>query len=751
MTTTWKLLEDHVQGIANLRWAAVCKPEHIDGVDFDCVCRVSADELIIIEITKERTLQKVRDDLNKIIPTKIRLATQGLICRGFVVLELEPTDSMVEAGRNSHITVCSVAEFERAFFDFKSYDALRSSLPFGSAVDSKTGANDTRTFIPVKYIDIEREKAFTIGEITTLLQRGAHIVLSGDYGTGKSRCVREVYAKLSADVKAAGAFPLAINLRDHWSSSSALEIIAGHLGNVGLGNSVDNVMRLLNSGHLILLLDGFDEIGTQIHDTRIEDRKALRKRAVQGVRDLIQKSKAGILITGRSHFFDGNVEMVESLGLSQSHDLACIEVPETFSAAEAGQYLTALGITAALPEWLPRKPLVFQMLVELEIEDIESLLQREYGQFQFWSAFIYAVCRRESKGVGGSIAPQTIQIILQYLAAKTRYSSTFTGRLTPSDIDSAYQSVVGSVPDQSGRQLLSRMCTLGRIEPESPDRQFIDPNVLDVLRADALISDIVSMSESSGSIQWIQSLRLLGTVHVAQMIRTYDLDQLSFSYLHKFGTSQNTKRLGEIVSALCLHGDEPLDFRLLTIRGSTLPILALSGRTVSNLTIRQSEIDVLILDRTPINASNNFTLEDCIISSVAGVSAQNGLPVWISGAEVITFERLSNSARIKESPLTPAQKLFLAMIHKIFFQPGAGREEAALLKGGYGQKYSPKLADSILKILLKHGVVERFKGDDGWVYKPVRRFTERMNNIRSELTLSEDQLWEEISLLSTPR
>ena len=148
MTTTWQSLEDHVRGIATLRWTAACKPEHIDGVDFDAVCRVSTDELIIIEITKERTLQKVRDDLNKILPTKIRLATQGLICRGFVVLESEPTDSMVEAGRNSHITVCSAIEFERAFFDFKNYDALRSALPFGSAVDSKTGTKEGLNKIP---------------------------------------------------------------------------------------------------------------------------------------------------------------------------------------------------------------------------------------------------------------------------------------------------------------------------------------------------------------------------------------------------------------------------------------------------------------------------------------------------------------------------------------------------------------------------------------------------------------------------
>lgn len=748
MTTSWKSLEDYVRGIATLRWTAVCKPEHIDGVDFDGVCRVSSDELVLIEITKERNLQKVRDDLNKIMPTKLRLATQGLICRGFVVLESEPTDSMVEAGRNSHITICSAGEFERAFFDFQSYNKLRSELPFGSAVDSKTGSNDSRAFIPVKYIDLERDRNFRIDSIAAMLQRGSNIVLSGDYGTGKSRCVREVYNLLKADVRGSAAFPIAINLRDHWSSSSALEIVAGHLGNVGLGNSVDNVMRLLNSGNLILLLDGFDEIGTQVHDTRIEDRKALRRRAVQGVRDLIQRSRAGVLITGRSHFFDGSEEMVQSLGLTHSRDLSCLEVPETFSTAEGAQYLKALGITAPLPEWLPRRPLVFQMLVELDTEDTEYLLKREYGQFEFWAAFIYAVCRRESKGVGDSIAPQTIQLILQYLAAKTRYSNSFAGRLTPTDIDSAYQLVVGSVPDQSGRQLLSRMCTLGRIEPESPDRQFIDPNVLDVLRADALLADVIGMSERSGQAQWIQSLRVLGTVHAAQLIRAYDLDQQCFSYLRKFGDSQNTKRLGEVVSALCLYGSESLDFQSLQLSHSTLPMLILSHRTVSNLTIKESEVDYLVLDGTPINTDHNLLIEDCIISSVTGVSAQTGLPPWIKGAEVISFDRVSNAARIKESPLTPAQKLFLAMIHKIFFQPGGGREEAALLKGGYGQKYSPKLADSIIKLLMRHGVVERFKGDDGWVYKPVRRFTDRMNKVRSELTLSEDALWAEITSIS---
>ncbi|HLA34321.1 MAG TPA: NACHT domain-containing protein, partial [Rhodocyclaceae bacterium] len=676
-----------------------------------------------------------------------RLATEGLVCRSFVVLDAEPTSSMVEAGRSSHITICSALEFERTLFDFPSYISLRSKLPFGSAIDSKTGANDSRKFIHVEYVEQGKSNKFKVEDIAKILQRGTKVVLSGDYGTGKSRCVNELFNLLKADTRTSAAFPIAINLREHWSSSSALEIIAGHLGNVGLSNSVDNIIRLLNSGHLILLLDGFDEIGTQIHDTRIEDRRTLRKRAVQGVRDLIQKAKAGVLITGRAHFFDGPDEMIESLGLSLSHDLICLEVPETFSISEGRQYLAALGINVVIPSWLPRKPLVFQMLVELESDDVTALLGKEYGQFQFWHAFLYAVCQRESRGVGGSIAPQTIHWILQRLAAKTRYSGVFAGRLTPSDIDSAYQMVVGSVPDQSGRQLLSRMCTLGRIEPESPDRQFIDPDALDVLRADALVADVIGMNEEYSQTQWIQSLRLLGIVRAAQLIRNYDLDQHCFSYLRKFGNSRNTRRLGEIVSALTVQGDEPLDFQALQLSGSTLPLLNLSTRVVANLAIKDSEIEFLALESTPIKGQHCLMIDGCIVSSVTGVSAQAGLPHWIRNSDVIKFSGLSNSSRIKESPLTPSQKLFLSIAHKIFFQPGSGREESSLLKGGYGQKYSPKLAEAIVKLLISHGLIERFKGDDGWVYTPIRRFTERMNKIRSELTLSEDAIWAEVTKL----
>lgn len=748
MSTSWKNLEDHVRALASLQWKNPCNPEHIDGVDFDGVVRVSSDEIILIEITKERTLEKIRNDINKLAPVRLNLLTRGIICRCYIVLSEEPTNSMTELGEKSHIKVCSISDFEKNFFDFPAYCSLRNNLPFGSAVDSKTGGNDQREFISVRYEESEGSNKFTIENIVTKLLRGGKVALVGDFGAGKSRCVKEVHTHLCSRFLEAGAFPLAINLRDHWSSSNALEIIAGHLGNIGLSSSIDNVVQLLNAGNLILLLDGFDEIGAQSHDTRVENRSALRRRAVQGVRDLISKSKAGVLVTGRSHFFDSDEEMLQSLGLAErAYDLSLLSVPDSFTTNEGEQYLASLGIAAKVPEWLPRKPLVFQILAELDADEVRRMLSKEHGEYQFWSTFIDAACRRESIGVGESISSTTIKKILLELGVKTRCSDSFLGRLSPRDIDDAYEKAVGSAPDQAGRQLLSRMCTLGRIEPESPDRQFIEYNVVDILRSERLISDIISMSPSDTSTQWKQSIRWLGAIYASSMIYYFDLQPLCLAYLQKFGDSRNTYKIGEIVSTLTLCGADTIDFQLLRVSDSSLPVLNLKNKDLSNIEIKDSEIGILVIEDLKIKPSSGLTINGCIIGRACGVSSTEGLPEWITDTEILDFDKVSNSTRIKDSQLAAPFKLFLSIVHKIFFQAGSGREEASLLKAGFGQKYDPKIGQAILKILLKENIIEKIPGRDGWIYKPIRKHSPRMNKIRSELTLSDDPLWTEIGKL----
>ena len=81
---------------------------------------------------------------------------------------------------------------------------------------------------------------------------------------------------------------------------------------------------------------------------------------MSGVRDLISKSKRGVLITGRSHFFDSNEEMIDSLGLSNRRDNTLVlVVPDSFSSDEAQEYLIALGVKTDIPNWLPKKTFSF--------------------------------------------------------------------------------------------------------------------------------------------------------------------------------------------------------------------------------------------------------------------------------------------------------------------------------------------------------------------------------------------------------
>lgn len=97
--------------------------------------------------------------------------------------------------------------------------------------------------------------------------------------------------------------------------------------------------------------------------------------------------------------------------------------------------------------------------------------------------------------------------------------------------------------------------------------------------------------------------------------------------------------------------------------------------------------------------------------------------------------------------LSKEKKLGNYQFRKIFFQPGAGRKEAALLRG-MGTSANKQLGEKILNKLLDEGLITRIKGKEGYVYKPVRSKTGRIDKILTDLTLSKDPLWLMISEIS---
>ncbi len=748
MEKSWRNLEHYVRHLGHILWGKTLVPERIDGVNFDGVARLSDEEIVLVEITEEHNLDKIRSDTAKIAAVKLRFASQSIVARAYIVLKDDPTPGMIDIAKEHRINVMSIKTFASQAFDFDAYESIRKNAPFGSAIDPVTGEPDTNAYIPVTYLAEDRVRSVTVEQIAEGLIRRNRTVLLGEYGTGKSRCVKEAFQILSKRFRAASAYPMAINLREHWGAQSGVEIIAGHLKRLGLSNSVDRAMQLLHAGSILLLLDGFDEVGTQLFGNTDERRTAIRRQALSGVRDLLQLSKGGALITGRPHYFEDNKDLLEALGLSLRNDgTSIIQSRLEFEDTQANAYLAAIGITHPAPKWLPRKPLMFQVIAAIDRPDAEAILQSDSGEIGFWGQFIDTVCLREAK-MHSSIEASTVRGVLGNLARFARAGHQSLGRFTPKDINHAYELASGRAPDQAGNLMLSRLCTLGRIEPESPDRQFVDPYIVQLLFADCLTDDVTAKNHDVLGHSYIQPLQPLGLYFLAQWLDTYDSESDAYALILRDANPKNSQIIAELVSALLLIDSTPLDMSGVKIVGGELCLLPLGFRKLLNVEFCDCIIDLLALDNCKIDGSSGVRILRSDISRATGLSSSSALPDWIQDCKIYNVDNVSNAARIKSSPLPPAQKLFLSVVHKIFFQRGGGRKENSLYKGGFGQNFDRKLIDKILALLVSEGLIERSKDSSGYIYNPNREYTSRMKAIKDQLSLSKDPLWIKLESLS---
>lgn len=748
MDKSWRSLEHYARHIGQILWGKTLLPERIDGVNFDGVARLSDEEIVLVEITEEHSLDKIRIDTAKIAGVKMRLASESIVARAYIVLAEEPTPGMIDIAKAHRIQVMSIKTFSSQAFDFEAYESIRMRTTFGSAIDPVTGEPDENAYIPVTYLAEDRARTITAEQIADGLIRKNRTILLGEYGTGKSRCVKEVFGILAKQYRAASAYPLAINLREHWGAQSGVEIVAGHLKRLGLSGSVDRTMQLLHAGSILLLLDGFDEVGTQLLGNTDERRTAIRKQALSGVRDLLQLSKGGALVTGRPHYFEDNKELLEALGLSlRNNGTSIIQSRLEFEEIHANAYLESIGIALPAPKWLPRKPLMFQVIAAIDRSDAEAILQSNSGEIGFWGQFIDTVCLREAK-MHSSIQASTVRSVLGHLARFTRAGSHSLGRFTPKDINHAYELASGHAPDPAGNLMLSRLCTLGRIEPESPDRQFVDPYIVQLLFAECLIDDIIAKHHEVLAHSYMQSLQPLGLYFLAQWIDTYEAESDALSFIHREASPKNSQIIAELTSALLLIESSPLDLSGTKIVGAELCLLPLGFRKLLNAEFSDGIIDVLALGNCTVDESSEVRILRCEIVRGTGLSSSSALPAWIQDCKLHSVDNVSNATRIKASPLPPAQKLFLSVIHKIFFQRGGGRKENSLYKGGFGQKLDRKLIEKILALLVAEGLIERSKDTSCYIYNPNREYTSRMKAIKDQLSLSRDPLWVKLESMS---
>ncbi len=741
--SSWKELEDNIKKIAQLKWNCSANPETINGVNFDCVLKPENGKWIIIEASENQALDKVRTDIAKHNACRFALISKGIYVTNYIVLKDQPTLSMQTTGNENYVKVLSYKTFSNEFIDFQSYSHLRSQKIFGSSVNPFSGKMDAIKYTPVYYELITPKKEIVLKDITKHLLENKNIVLIGNYGTGKSRCIRELFQqliKLNLDNNKF-IYPIAINLKDNWGTKRAEEIIRRHFDDLGISDTSDSIIKLLDSENLVFLLDGFDEIGAQIWSEDSSKLQQIRSASLSGIKDLINKTNGSVIITGREHYFNTHSEMLKALGLSNiTNPPLLIKCKDEFSEAEMQNYLKSLSKYINLPNWLPRRPLICQIINELDTAVVEKLFIDSSNSIEFWQTLMENICDRESR-IHSILDSEIIFKIFEEIAEITRVKVDNLGPLSVSEINSAFEKVVGTPPVDESAVMLQRLPALGRISSESRDRQFIDFYILDGLRAKNLIKYVETLDYTILNTKWKNHLGILGIELISHRISLQKSANIYFEYLKQSLQCPNKMISGDILAALIVSAKNKIfDLDNLKIKDTEISVINLSRSLIDNFTIEDSIIDIIDISNS---GSCNITIKSCIITTVHGVKSQAELPDFMVENEIENY--IETSIASEESyDFTPSQMVFISLIKKIYLSSSKGKLETELLNtcGGNGNK---DIAIKILTLLTKEKIIGKSheKAETKYNYKGFHE--QKILKILNELTSSKDDLWSQIS------
>lgn len=623
------------------------------------------------------------------------------------------------------------------YFAYDNYLTMRRQKPFGSS--------GQEAYVRVTYHNKRDGKELSVKDIAGLLKKGGKVILEGASGTGKSRCVREVFEILSGAAQA--HYVISVNLREHGGAKRAQEILARHFEDLGI--EVDKVLKSFDSSHFVYLLDGFDEMEQKSWNRDMQSMRYIRANSVQALRDMVDRAQGGILITGREYFFNSDEEMLSCLGLDEKQAVL-LECHLEFTEMEALEFVSRNMPEISenkklelLPVWFPRSPLSIRLLQEYG-EDVCSVKHSLDNICSFWHALLEKICEREA-GMHPELSPEVIKEVLFYLADMTRDCVDGVGPITRTDFSEAFTKATGAVPDAGMIELLQGLPSLGKISETSPDRQFTDRFILDGLRAESIIQLSLVWTPEVFQKEWKHPLNQTGQSILAEYIEKKEDGKATFLYLARNASlGKNQVLASDIVAAVSMFSVEVMDFQNMSVDGGHFSSLSFAGKKIRHLIISDSMIERM--DLTDGRMADSVKFRNCYISTVNGISPDS-VPPQLQECEVKQVERLAMATPLMErARLSVSQKILVSMIRKIFIQPGGEHRESMLLRGRGGPARK-KLRQDILVMLKEEKLVTEIRenGAVEAIYEPASGATERMNKMLTELTVSKDSLWLKVS------
>jgi hypothetical protein len=717
--------------------------QKIDGRERDCIFKT---EYVThyLEITRQNTLDKVRNDALKMVKYRRDEASKGNSVKLWYITEKEPTaDQRTEAQKHG-ITILSLIEFERSIFDFNQYLQLRCKYRFGSASDPDTDSTDTSQ---TKYqnVAIRRDTppkaTLNIKDVADHLVAGGRAVLLGDYGMGKSITLREVFTelrhrRLNGDISYT---PVLLNLREHWGQSRPAEALDRHGHEVGLSEQErQKLIRAFNAKRLIVMLDGFDETASIQWNPRVSPRmREARVASVALANAFIQQSLGGpgLIVAGREHYFDNFQEMNSALGLRDADLRLSLD---GFSVEETKSFFASRGIKSPIPEWLPSRPLFLAYLSRKGL--LKDILEATDGlaPARAWAALVKRVSEREA-AIHSNLGSDSIQRILEHLASTARQTPTGLGPITERDVAAAFQRVTEMEPDEAARPLLMRLPGLSSRDRIEGRRTFLDDDFVDVLRTGDVIRFYENQYDDPSASQWRVAMGPTGLEILASSVRSPESRKdpsrvalaAASTALQKWKSSALAMDLIQ-AARLCGQDESSVDCNGLVLTDISVRLLDLSVSPIPrNLTLQSVEFDAIYV---PDGSPDNLRIVDSVIQRLAGVSR---LPEWIIRTDVGTFDEVATNAGILRSDDIPlGLRVGLTMLRKLFEQRGYGRNETALSRG-MDPKGRTKVP-ALLELLKTEGIAFCCSVRGSTVWYPVQGQRRRAHTILDAPTSSRD-------------
>jgi len=634
------------------------------------------------------------------------MGKKNCLVKLWIVTKEEPTADQRTFCKEKGIEILSISEFRRRIIDASQYLEIRNSHPFGSATNPENDSSDVSKIIyqPVGIRHQESGANLTFTDIANLLGDNRQVLLLGDYGMGKSLTISQIYRDLRIKcfkTNGASPVPVVLNLREHWGQCDPSEALLRHSQLIGF-TQPPQLVRAFNAGRIAVLLDGFDEVGAMPW-TRlpVDQLRNLRRHAVQLVARFVERSrgKCGLLVAGRKHFFDNTQELMSALGLEQ--DCTILGLDE-FSETEARQYLEKLGCKHELPEWLPKRPLLLASLASRGLLDAVLEAAADIEPAVAWNKLLDLICKREA-AIHNFLDAIGIRKILEYIAAVARETMSGLGPITEDHIAEAFRAQVGAYPDETARPLLQRLPGLSIRNQQDGTRTFLDDQMMDVLRAGAIVKFIDDPWLDPNAKNWKHGIGPLGAMVAAECSRSSSHVQESRILLatreacSRWAAPTLAMDLIHVVRAITPEEDY-INFGNLKIEGGDCVSLDLSNPPfLKSIVLSSCIISELIL---PEQNPDAFRIDNSIIERIIGCSEQEFLPHWLASSEVRTFDEFCTNAQImEEKRLRLPVRVMLTVLRKLYYQKGHGRKENALFRGL--DQGARKFVEPVMEILTR--------------------------------------------------